>query len=224
MNLRYAAIFDMDGVLVDTYEAHYLSWVRMAEPEGLLFTEADFASTFGRTSRETIFSVWGDEHQFDDARVAKLDELKEIAFREIIAQDFPAMPGVTELLKALHADGFKLAVGSSGPSENIELVLDRLGIAALFDGVVTGSDVARGKPDPQVFLTAAERVDISPRRCVVIEDAPAGIAAAHAAEMVCVGLASTGRTRDELAAAELVVDTLNELSPETLRKVIGSAR
>ena len=156
--------------------------------------------------------------------MAELDDRKEIAFREIIAQVFPAMPGASELLKTLRADGFKLAVGSSGPRENVELVLDRLGAVSLFDGVVTGSDVTRGKPDPQVFLMAAERMDVLPRRCVVIEDATAGILAAHAAEMTCVGLVSTGRTRDELAAAELVVDTLDELSPDVLRNVIDGRR
>ena len=92
---------------------------------------------------------------------------------------------------------------------------------SLFGAVVTGSDVTRGKPDPQVFLLAAGRLGIPPARCAVVEDAPPGIAAAKAAGMTAVGLASTGRTRQSLAAADLVVDALAELTPERIRDLIG---
>jgi beta-phosphoglucomutase len=114
MNDSLAAIFDMDGVLVDTYHAHYRSWLEMAESEGLHFTEAQFALTFGRTSREIIAHFWGKD-RCDPAHIAELDRQKEAAFRRIIEADFPAMPGARELLAALHESGFKLAVGSSGP-------------------------------------------------------------------------------------------------------------
>ena len=113
-----------------------------------------------------------------------------------------------------------MAVGSSAPRENVTAAIDRLGVRDWFDAVVTGSDVQRGKPDPQIFLVAAERLGVPPARCVVIEDAPVGIAAAAAAGMACVGLASTGRTRETLSKAQLVVDSLSELSPEVLRQAI----
>jgi len=212
-------IFDMDGVLVDTYQAHYKSWLAMAEPEGLSFTEAEFAPTFGRTSREIIATFWGDG-RFNDEEIAALDDKKEAAFRRLIAADFPAMPGVNELLRELHRAGFRLAVGSSGPPENIDLVLDRLDARPLFDAVVTGMDVTRGKPDPQVFLLAAERVKVHPECCAVVEDAPAGVAAANTAGMISVGLTSTGRTAESLAAAMLVVDSLEKLSPQLFRELI----
>ena len=131
------------------------------------------------------------------------------------------MPGVHRLLEQLHRAGFRLAVGSSGPPENVDLVLEKLGSRSLFDAVVTATDVTRGKPDPQVFLIAAERLGVPPPRCVVIEDAAAGIAAAHAAGMTSVALASTGRTRQSLAAAELLVDSLDELSADVLGRLIG---
>jgi beta-phosphoglucomutase len=220
MNDELAIIFDMDGVLVDTYHAHYQSWLAMAEPEGFRFTEEEFAVTFGRTSREIIAHFWG-EGCLSDAQIAVLDEKKEAAFREIISADFPAMPGVHQLLKDLHDGGFAMAVGSSGPPENVELVLDRLGARRLFDSIVTGMDVTRGKPDPQVFLIAAERLGMPAGRCAVIEDAPAGIAAANAAGMASVGLTSTGRTRESLSAADLVVGSLEELSPKILRELIA---
>ena len=219
MNNPIAAIFDMDGVLVDTYDAHFRSWKDMADSEGLPFTEADFARSFGRTSREIISQLWG-KGRYDDAQIAKLDGKKEAAFRRGIEKDFPAMPGVVELLHALHQAGFRLAVGSSGPPENVQLVVDKLGARELFGAVLTGADVQRGKPDPQVFLLAAERLGVPPARCAVIEDAPAGVAAANAAGMISVGLLSTGRTNADLSAANAVVRSLSEISAPMLRDLI----
>lgn len=223
MNAPYAAIFDMDGVLVDTYRAHWRSWLEMAAPEGLHFSEAQFAPTFGRTSREIIAHFWGND-RYDDAQIAALDLRKEAAFRRILETDFIAMPGVYRLLDQLHEAGFRLAVGSSGPAKNVDLVLDKLGTRELFAAIVTGNDVSRGKPDPQVFLLAAERLGMPPLRCAVIEDAPAGVAAANAAGMASVGLVSTGRTRDDLIAARAVVASLDEISPSTLRELIDQNR
>ncbi len=220
MSSPYAAIFDMDGVLVDTYQAHYRSWLEMAAPEGLHFSEAEFAATFGRTSREIIAHFWG-QNRYDDAQIAALDARKEAAFRRILETDFPAMPGAEALLRRLHQAGFRLAVGSSGPPENVDLVLQKLGSGGLCStAVVTGKDVIRGKPDPQVFLVAAERLGVPPARCAVIEDAPVGVAAAHAAGMASVGLLSTGRTVEDLAAARAVVRSLGEVTPPMLRDLI----
>jgi len=215
--MQSAVIFDMDGVLVDSYHAHYQSWVAMAQREGFTFTEEQFAPTFGRTSREIIAHFWGAD--LTDERIAEMDAAKEAEYRRIVEDDFPAMPGARELIERLAANGFPLAVGSSGPPENVAMVLDQLGVGACFRAVVTGMDVTRGKPDPQVFLIAAERLDVAPPRCVVIEDAPAGVAAARAAGMKSIGLVSTGRTREELAEADLVVRHLSELSPEGIRKL-----
>ncbi len=212
---QLAVIFDMDGVLVDTYHAHYQSWVALAEREGFTFTEAQFAPTFGRTSREIIGHFWGAE--LTEERIAEMDAAKEEAFRRIIEDDFPAMPGARKLIDSLSDDGFALAVGSSGPPENVAMVLDKLGVSGRFQAVVTGMDVTRGKPDPQVFLLAAERLGTVPVSCTVIEDAPTGVVAARAAGMQAVGLVSTGRTSEELADADLVVQELAELTPVRIR-------
>ena len=222
-NRVYAAIFDMDGVLVDTYHAHFQSWLEVARSAGLTFTEEQFAPTFGRTSREIIAKFWGPQLT-NEAEIAALDAQKEAAFRRIISRDFPAMPGAGKLLADLRAAGFALAIGSSGPPENVALVLEKLCAGSLFGAVVTGMDVTRGKPDPQVFLLAAQRLGVPPARCVVIEDAAPGVDAAHAAGMRCVGLVSTGRTAEELSAADMVVFSLAELSPELLRRLIDGAQ
>ncbi len=219
MPFQFATIFDMDGVLIDSYQAHYRSWVEMATRRGLAISQQQFKESFGRTSRESMAQYWGPS-RFSDEEVKAMDHEKEATFRRIIATDFPAMWGAAELIAALQEAGFGVAVGSSAPRENVEVAIDRLGVRDRLSAVVTGSDVQRGKPDPQIFLAAAERLGVPPPRCVVIEDAPIGVAAAAAAGMACVGLASTGRTREALSKAQLVVDSLSQLSPEVLRQVI----
>jgi beta-phosphoglucomutase len=217
----FGVIFDMDGVLVDSYHAHFQSWRELAAELGVQVTEADFARHFGRTSREIVEAYWG-PGRFTDAEIAELDRRKESYYRRIISQNFPEMPGVRSLLSQLKVAGFRLAVGSSGPPENVKLVLEKLEALPIFDAVVTGVDVTRGKPDPQVFLLAAQRLQLPPRHCVVIEDAPVGIRAAHAAGMAAVGLVSTGRDRQTLAEADLIINSLEELSPNRLRDLIRS--
>ena len=222
MTQQLAVIFDMDGVLVDSYHAHFKSWQLLAAGEGRTLTESEFAEQFGRTNREIITTYWG-ANRYSDEQLAEMDDRKEAAYREILQADFPAMPGAGALLESLHHAGFGLAVGSSGPPENIELVLREMGIASLFGAVVTARDVTRGKPDPQVFLIAAERLGVAPGGCAVVEDAPAGVSAANSAGMASIALASTGRTRSQLARADLIIDSLDELSPETVRDLIERA-
>jgi HAD superfamily hydrolase (TIGR01509 family) len=211
---RTAVIFDVDGVLIDSYDAHFKSWLQMFGEHGESFTEEQFRKTFGRTSRDIIAALHG--HGLTVEEMDAWDDRKEALYRDIIRQEFPVNDGAGELLDALHAAGFKLAVGSSGPPENIALTLECLGRIALFDAVVTRIDVTRGKPDPQVFQIAGERLGASPEQCVVVEDAPAGIEAANRAGMASVALTGTA-TRAELAHAKLIVDSLRELTPEKLR-------
>ncbi len=222
-NAPMAVLFDMDGVLVDTYSPHYKSWLMMAQREGLSFTEEEFAETFGRTSREIIAHFWG-AGKHSDADIAKMDDVKEKLFRDMIENDFPIMPGIMQLLADLKRDGFKIAVGSSGPRDNVETVVDKMQARAYFGTLVSGNDVLRGKPDPAIFLLAAERLGIPPERCAVVEDAPPGIEAAHAAGMVAVGLLSTGRKPADLVEAEKTVRSLSELTPDCFRLLIEAGR
>ena len=138
--------------------------------------------------------------------------------------NFPAMDGAIELIQSLKQAGFGLAIGSSGPPENVAFVLERLQAQGLFDAAVTGRDVQFGKPHPQVFLTAAAKLGVPPARCAVIEDAPVGITAAQAAGMANIGLLSTGHTPESLAAAQLVVRSLRELTPARIAELIRQTR
>lgn len=216
-----AAIFDMDGVLIDSQEAHYQSWLAVADQTSRAMTREEFIRTFGHTSREVIPQVWPERH-FTADQIAALDRHKEEAFRRILAQDFPEMPGARALVQALAANGFAVAVGSSGPPENVALTIERLGIGPLLGAVVTGADVTRGKPDPEVFLRAAERLGLPPAQCVVIEDAPDGVKAAQAAGMAVVAITSSGRSPELLRAADRIIASLAELSPEGLRALVAA--
>jgi beta-phosphoglucomutase len=215
----YAVIFDVDGVLIDSYAPHYESWREIAIGYGVDYTEAMFAQGFGRTSREIVAEQWG-RPDLTPEQIRAIDDAKEAAYRRIVADEFPGMPGATELVASLHAAGFKVAVGSSGPPENVGLAIEKLGLAPYLDAKVTGRDVTRGKPDPQVFLIAAETLGVPPARCAVVEDAPAGVAAAKAAGMACVGFPSTGRTRDDVARADRIIAGLADLTPAVFRELI----
>lgn len=211
-----AVIFDVDGVLVDSYQPHFESWRVVLAEMGVEFTEADFRATFGRTSLDIIHELYGDMSEEEARRV---DDCKEALYRDIIREEFPAVDGAAELIDALAEAGFALAVGSSGPSENVLLTLDCLGRREKFCAVVTRMDVTRGKPDPQVFQIGAERLGVPPQWCAVIEDARPGIEAANRAEMASIALTGTA-TREQLSHAMLVVDSLRELSPQRIGELI----
>lgn len=220
MSFEFAVIFDMDGVLVDSYQAHWESWHFMADELGRGLTEEQFVRTFGRTSREIIAEHWG-ANSLTDEEIAEFDRRKEGLYRELVANSFPAMDGARELILALHEAGFGLAIGSSGPPANVALAVERLGAQKLFHTLVTGKDVKRGKPDPEVFLTAASRLGVPPARCAVVEDAPVGIAAANAAGMTSIALLSTGHTEESVSAASVIVKSLRELSPDRIGQWIS---
>lgn len=218
----YGVIFDVDGVLIDSYQAHFDAWVILGRERGFSITEEQFATSFGRTSREAIVEIFGLK-DYSPEQIAELDEAKEAKYRELLADSFPELPGAGKLIDALFAAGVALGVGSSGPPPNVDLAVDKLQRRDKFRGIVTGRDVSRGKPDPQIFLLAAERIGLAPARCCVIEDAPAGIEAAHRAGMKCIAVTSTGRTAEEQHAAELIVPTLLELTPARIMELIDSA-
>jgi beta-phosphoglucomutase len=219
--MERGVIFDMDGVLVDSYQAHWESWRVMAAEIGQSLTEQQFAATFGRTSREIIAAHWG-AGLLSPAQISQFDERKEHLYRELVERAFPAMDGAAELIHNLAAAGFRLAIGSSGPPENVALVIERLGIETEVRVRVTGRDVSRGKPDPEVFLKAAERLGLAATQCAVVEDAPVGITAANSAGMASIAMLSTGHTRESVEHARMVVTSLRELSADSIARLIES--
>lgn len=219
--MPFAAIFDVDGVLIDSYRPHFLGWQRMCAELGIPFTEKEFLRGFGRTNRD-IFDDLA-PGRFTPEEVDALGAQKEVYYREIFAANPTIIPGAAELVDALHAAGFKLAVGSSGPPDNTDLALRMLGRAEKFSARVTGADVTRGKPDPQVFLMAAERLGVLAAEAAVIEDASPGVEAANRGGFASIALVGTA-SREKLAHAKLVVESLSELDPGRIAKLIRAPR
>ena len=217
-----AVIFDVDGVLVDSYHAHFEAWRRLGHELGQDLSEQRFAASFGRRNAELMHDLWGGAVPED--QVDAWGDWKEVAYREILLRDFPAMDGAPELIDALKAARFRLAVGSSGPPENVACALEGLGRAGAFDATVNGSEVVRGKPHPEVFLKAAAKLGIEPARCAVVEDAPAGVEAAARAGMAPIALTGTAPRDRFIGHAVLVVDSLRELSPARIAALIDRAR
>jgi beta-phosphoglucomutase len=215
---RGAVIFDVDGVLVDSAAAHKQSWQECGEVLGRPISDEEFQRTFGRSSRDIIRFLFG--AATSEQEIANIDARKEALYRELIRDRVPLMPGAKALLDRLLAAEHPLAIGSSGPRENIAMVVDALDAREAFGAIVNGFDVKRGKPDPQVFLLAASRLGVSPASCVVVEDAPAGVEAAKRGGMRAIALTS-GHDRGALEGADLIVDHLDAISSETIEGLLG---
>lgn len=184
-----AAIFDLDGVIVNTARYHYLAWKRLANELGFDFTEQDNERLKGVSrarSLEILLEIGN--LSFDEASKQALAAKKNAWYVEYIRRMDASeiLPGAAEYLSLLRKRHIKIALGSA--SQNAPLILERLGLTPLFDVIVDGHLVQRAKPDPEVFSRAAEALGISPAECVVFEDAEAGIEAAHRAGMGCVGI------------------------------------
>lgn len=214
-------IFDMDGVLVDSNEAHYLAFQKMAGLVGQPFTRDLWARSIGMHNN-AIFPMWLGQGLTAE-RVQELAAQKEALYREMAAATLKAIPGVLELLERLQAAGAKLAVGSSGPRLNVEFALRAIQVGRYFNAVVCGDDVKHGKPDPEIFLTAASRLALLPAQCVVIEDAPQGVQAAVAAKMRVIAV-TTSKPASELSAANLVIDSFTGLEAMHIAQVPPAVR
>jgi len=217
-----AAIWDVDGTLVDTAELHFQAWQAICREQGRDFNRADFAATFGQRNPDIIRKLFGD--RFNAEEIAALGDRKEVLYRAAASNGVDLLPGVRALVEDLHRAGFAQAIGSSAPHANLELILRLTEIAGFFEVVVGSEDTQRGKPDPQVFLTAAERLGVPASRCVVFEDAVAGVQAARAGGMKCVAVRCVGHHSEEglrKAGAGLVVETLEQISANTLGKLLA---
>jgi beta-phosphoglucomutase family hydrolase len=216
-NHTRAVIWDMDGVIADTAPYHFQAWRQAFQKRGVEFTEADFRRSFGQRNDNIIRGILG--QQTSDAEIAAISPEKEATYRRLARHHQQAHPGAVAMLQQLQKRDYKIALASSAPPENIRFVLDDLGIGSYFQATVSGRDVTRGKPDPQVFLTAAQKLGVSPDRSVVIEDAVAGVAAAKRAGMACIAVTNTN-SRESLHEADLIVDSLEQVTVADIDKLI----
>lgn len=208
----WGVLWDLDGVLVDTRDLHYRTWKQLLGERGIALSYEDFLSTFGMKNAEFIPFWLG--RDLKPAEIEEISDTKEVRFRRSARGEVKALPGVLSWLEQFQAWRFPQAVASSAEPDNIEMMVDELGIRRYFAAMVSAYTLP-GKPDPAVFLEAARRVGVPPKRCLVIEDSIAGIEAARRASMKCVAV-TTSRPAAELGAASLVVERLDQLSRDQL--------
>jgi beta-phosphoglucomutase family hydrolase len=209
-----AVLWDLDGTLVDSEEYHWRAWRDTMAAEEVRITREQFLATFGWRN-DAIIPRW-----LADAtpeRIERIGETKEVNYRRLVRSGgLTAAPGAEQWLRRLQQEGWRQAVASSAPCQNIDVVLDVLGLRDCFQAIVSAEDVHRGKPDPEVFLLAAERVGTDAARSIVVEDAAAGIEAARRAGMRSIGVKRGGG----LPGADLEVDSLDALPPDAFTRLL----
>ena len=221
----FGVIWDVDGTLVDTAEMHFEAWRRTCRELGRDFTREDFAATFGRRNPEIMKELFGD--RFTSTEIDEVADRKEDYYRDAVRTDgVTLLPGVAALLTDLRDGGFRQAIGSSAPRLNVDLILQITNTGDFFAGISACEDAQRGKPDPQVFLIAAQRMGIPPENCLVFEDAVAGIEAARNGGMRSVAVTFVGHHPAEKlqgAGADRVVATLEEVTVADVKSMFARA-
>lgn len=214
-NVTRAVLWDMDGVLVDSGDYHFEAWREALAREKHELDFEQFRSTFGQRNDTILRGIFGPD--LSDSEIARIADYKEELYRkQVHDQGIEALPGVLHWLKQLHEAGWRQAVATAAPRENALTILDELLIEGFFGAIVSAEDVTRGKPDPQVYLTAAARLHALPGRSIVVEDAPAGLEGARRAGMRCIGV----RTSHDELEADIVVDLLTDLPANTFDKLL----
>jgi beta-phosphoglucomutase family hydrolase len=209
-----AVLWDLDGTLVDSEEFHWLSWRDTMRGEGVELSYDRFLASFGQRN-DRILGAWLGADA-DPDRVRRIGNAKEAAYRRLAeTHGLQPLPGARQWLTALRASGWQQAIASSAPGQNVEVMLQVLGLTPYFDALVSAEDVTIGKPDPQVFLTAAAKLGVQPSRCVVVEDAAAGVEGARRG-----GMRSIGVTRNGTLDADLFVRSLTDLPPDAFDRLL----
>jgi len=210
-------IFDLDGVLIDTSQFHKEAWFMLSKEEDLAFSGDFFYSTFGMQNYQIILMMT--DRQLTTEEISKMSGRKELLFRNLIEGKLNLLAGAEALISDLKGRGFRLSIGSSTTKLNMDFIRKNLPIFNCFDAFVIDKDVANGKPAPDTFLKAAERLSLQPKYCVVIEDAVQGVQAGKAAGMSVIAVTTT-RQRNDLKEADLIVDSLEELESGDFVKLL----
>jgi beta-phosphoglucomutase family hydrolase len=211
-----AFIFDMDGTLVDNMRFHTEAWGKMLAENGVEMNAHDFlVKTAGKTNREILPGVFG---EISDARIAELGHRKETLYQELFLPHREVIKGVIEFLEEAKTLEIKMAVSTAAPVMNVEFILDGLDLRKFFAAVVTAADVKEGKPNPEIFLKSAEKLNVTPENCLVFEDAIGGFEAAHRAGMKSIGIATVNSIEDILKLDSVVEahDDFVKLKPQNL--------
>ena len=219
MSINRAVLWDMDGTLIDSAEFHWISWRNTLNDEGISITREQFLSSFGQRN-DSILPQWLGTAATPE-RIEKIGNAKEELYRHLIRRDgISPLPGVADWIRRLHKQGWLQAVASAAPRANIDAVLEALSAAHIFQAIVSAEDVQRGKPDPEVYLVAASRVGVPPERCIVVEDAVAGVEGARRAGMRSIGVSRDGHP----LPADVVVRSLDLLDSDAFEVLLEAGR
>ena len=210
---KKAVLWDMDGVIADSNSFHFAAWQETFAKRGINFTKEDFTKLFGTRNDFIIRKVLG--KGLPEKDIEPIVQEKEASFRQKAKSNIKPLPGVMKLLNTIKKGNFKLALVSSAPKENIDLLSSELKLEEYFNSIVSGCEVPQSKPNPQIYLLAAERLGTQPENCIVIEDSPPGVKAAKAAGMRCLAVANT-HSKEELKGADKVVNSLEDMDLITL--------
>lgn len=209
-----AILWDLDGTLADSRTYHWRAWQRAMGDEGLTITEEQFLASFGQRN-DTILGMWLGPNA-DSDQVVRVGDAKEAFYRELVrTEGITPLPGAAEWIRSLHEGGWGQAIASSAPKLNVKVMHEALGFSGYIDTLVGAEDVSRGKPDPEVFLAAARRLGVPPERCVVVEDAEAGVEAARRG-----GMRSVGVGDGNIEAADIAVLSLVHLASDAFLRLI----
>jgi len=219
--LNRAIIWDMDGVIANSGDAHFQAWQALFAERGSTVTREQFEATFGMAN-PAILRQWVGEDTAEDV-LQRLGARKEQLFRQMVQQHVHILPGVEKWLARARSQDFRQACASSGEMANIVAVLTALNVVQYFDALLSGAFLPRSKPDPAIFLQAAAAVGADPVQCVVIEDGIVGVEAAKRAGMRCIAVTTT-HPADKLSGADLIVDSLEELAPDTFERLLSQAQ
>jgi len=206
-------LWDMDGVIADSNSFHFAAWQETFAKKEVNFTKEEFTKFFGTRNDFIIRNVLGEG--LSEENLESIVQEKEACFREKARGNIKPFPGVIKLINTIKRGNFKLALVSSAPKENIDLLTSELNLEGIFHCVVSGREVAESKPSPQIYLLAAEKLGVQPENCIVIEDSPLGVKAAKAAGMRCLAVTNT-HPKQDLEDADRVVDSLEDVDLITL--------
>ena len=211
-----AVLWDMDGTLLDSGRLHFQAWQDTMAALGRALSRAEFDAGYGRRNDDILRAWFGPN--IAPAEIDRIAGIKEARYRALLRPSgIAALPGILPWIGRLGADGWRQAVATAGPRANVEAVVGVLGLGGRFAAIVAAEDVARGKPDPEVFLAAAARLGVPPARSVVVEDGPAGIEAARRAGMRAIGLLTTHAALD----ADLVVRAPADIPADAFDRLLG---
>ncbi len=220
-SLPAAAIFDMDGVLIDSNPFHLEKWKEFLGQHRIAFDPKDLATqVIGQRNDKAFRFFFG--QSLGDAEVARLSEELEANFRKAFKPHAIPLPGLRSLVEECQRGGVPMAVASSAMTKNVEFVVDALGFRRYFRCLVSGDEVARPKPDPEIYLKTAEKLGLHPASCVAFEDSFVGIESARRAGMKCVAIASTFPLEALRTSADLAVLSFEELSLGRLRELFSA--